>query len=574
MAEHDDWTAAEDARLRAALSSLRADVEATPLPDVRFVKARGMARRRRRFLAVGAAAAAAVVVAGTVGYCAARSDDPVLEPVPADRSGTTTAAPSPTTTSSLDQAGALPLLQEWKQALDLKGDARMTTQDPKSSDYRSFECLATVPSGQQLRQEITLDAGGFQGGQTQFAVSAGQDPVTVAEGLTNDISQCQQGPDFHVNRLDETDAGSLYSYTAGDAGSGWFAVVTGASDVTLIQVTDPTPGKSQYSLVQVTALAEIAKERLARYGTTVTPTTSAPSTSGPQAIDEKMVVTGPDPVPSSNLFVAASQWASDALTGGAKTTAGPGALEGSTAIASCETDDQQAGMGGQVGVVSIRTGTGTASYLGRQRVQLDDATDAAVQKAYVTARLTEAKALYAKGCDGPNYTVQSTPGPTDGTFRLDTVFTDGSATLSEWVGVTSQRTPGAVSTVVITAAAETPTRASPSSTACSPWPARSRRRRRRPHGSFDSGPGIPRTARRPPPIRVTAVVNSLRQKLLLQAPCMISRIRSAVADGVLPTLTPAASRASCLAAAVPAEPETMAPAWPMVLPSGAVKPAT
>ena len=41
---------------------------------------------------------------------------------------------------------------------------------------------------------------------------------------------------------------------------------------------------------------------------------------------------------------------------------------------------------------------------------------------------------------------------------------------------------------------------------------------------------------------------------------MISRISSAVADGVLPTLTPAASRASCLAAAVPDEPDTMAPA--------------
>ena len=54
----------------------------------------------------------------------------------------------------------------------------------------------------------------------------------------------------------------------------------------------------------------------------------------------------------------------------------------------------------------------------------------------------------------------------------------------------------------------------------------------------------------------------------------ISRIRSAVSDGVLPTFTPTASRASFLAAAVPEEPDTMAPAWPMVLPSGAVKPAT
>src|SRR5690625_5714670 len=57
-------------------------------------------------------------------------------------------------------------------------------------------------------------------------------------------------------------------------------------------------------------------------------------------------------------------------------------------------------------------------------------------------------------------------------------------------------------------------------------------------------------------------------------PDMISRIRSAVSVGGLATLTPAASRASFFAWAVPEEPETMAPAWPMVLPSGAVKPAT
>ena len=54
---------------------------------------------------------------------------------------------------------------------------------------------------------------------------------------------------------------------------------------------------------------------------------------------------------------------------------------------------------------------------------------------------------------------------------------------------------------------------------------------------------------------------------------MTSRMSRAVSLGVLPTLTPAASRASFLASAVPAEPEMIAPAWPMVLPTGAVKPA-
>ena len=54
----------------------------------------------------------------------------------------------------------------------------------------------------------------------------------------------------------------------------------------------------------------------------------------------------------------------------------------------------------------------------------------------------------------------------------------------------------------------------------------------------------------------------------------ISRISWAVSDGVLPTFTPTASRASFFACAVPEEPDTIAPAWPIVLPSGAVKPAT
>src|SRR4051794_28522091 len=56
-------------------------------------------------------------------------------------------------------------------------------------------------------------------------------------------------------------------------------------------------------------------------------------------------------------------------------------------------------------------------------------------------------------------------------------------------------------------------------------------------------------------------------------PPITAAISRAVSLGVLPTWTPTASSASCLAAAVPAEPDTIAPACPIVLPSGAVKPA-
>src|SRR6476661_470714 len=79
-------------------------------------------------------------------------------------------------------------------------------------------------------------------------------------------------------------------------------------------------------------------------------------------------------------------------------------------------------------------------------------------------------------------------------------------------------------------------------------------------------PGDPRAGHR-------AAGRPLRCSWRRQPPT-ISRISFAVSEGVLPTRTPAASRASFLAWAVPAEPDTMAPAWPIVLPSGAVNPAT
>src|SRR5690606_17516426 len=43
--------------------------------------------------------------------------------------------------------------------------------------------------------------------------------------------------------------------------------------------------------------------------------------------------------------------------------------------------------------------------------------------------------------------------------------------------------------------------------------------------------------------------------------------------GLRPTLAPASRRASIFAWAVPLPPETMAPAWPIFLPGGAVTPA-
>ena len=49
--------------------------------------------------------------------------------------------------------------------------------------------------------------------------------------------------------------------------------------------------------------------------------------------------------------------------------------------------------------------------------------------------------------------------------------------------------------------------------------------------------------------------------------------RFATSVGVVPTSMPRASSASFFPAAVPEEPEMIAPAWPIVLPGGAEKPA-
>ena len=65
----------------------------------------------------------------------------------------------------------------------------------------------------------------------------------------------------------------------------------------------------------------------------------------------------------------------------------------------------------------------------------------------------------------------------------------------------------------------------------------------------------------------------MRERRSLYSPFTTSTMRVPASVGFWPTFTPAACSASCLAAAVPLPPDTMAPAWPIFLPGGAVTPA-
>ncbi|WP_406832023.1 hypothetical protein ABEG17_04135 [Pedococcus sp. KACC 23699] len=454
-ADPEDWTARDDEQLRGALATLRHDVDALPLPDVRFVRARGVRRRRQRALALTAAAAAAAVVVGAVGF-SQLGRDTTLPVTPATRSSSPAPTATPTATATDDplaEPGLLPLARDWERTLDLPAGSATVTKVTKGG---GVECGDTL--GAPTRQDAMTQASSpVSGGATYWLTDV---PQAAANTLIQGVGTCQNGPSFTV-KSEYVGAYAVFSYSTPEAGSGWFAVVPGRQGVALLQVIDPAfndVASGGFTVKEVSALAELTRQRLDRYGAgSGSASPSAPSTApaiGPtgstRALSQDMPVSGPQPAPVSPLFVAASQWRSPALSGSVATSAGQGALEGSTTVASCETDEQQAGIGGRVGVVSVKAGTGPAGYIGRQRVQLDESSAGEVQQSYVAARLAEAKALFAKGCRVGNGTVSSTAGPSEGTYRLETVLTDGTAPFTEWVGVTAQRTPGAVSTIVIT----------------------------------------------------------------------------------------------------------------------------
>lgn len=96
----DLWTTGDDDLVRGALMSLRADVDAIPLPEPAFVRARGDAHRRRLLLASAAGVAAAVIVVGALGFRGLAREDASPPPLPASPTPTLSVTDSPTGTPS------------------------------------------------------------------------------------------------------------------------------------------------------------------------------------------------------------------------------------------------------------------------------------------------------------------------------------------------------------------------------------------------------------------------------------------------------------------------------------------
>ncbi|NYG07513.1 hypothetical protein BJ986_002000 [Phycicoccus badiiscoriae] len=450
MADHDDWTADDDARLRAALSSLRTEVESAPLPDARFVRARGRVLRRRRFLAVGAAAAAAAVVAGTIGYAAWNPAGDIVH-LPAGRTTstapvtTTSPGPSPNTSFSLDKPGILPLAEEWETSLKLPAHSVQIVQ--ATTLEGGVECAD--PMGKPTAQQSVTQAGSPVSAAATYWQTGG-DKAKVSS-LEQAVLTCQAGPGFTV-KSESVGGYALYSYSAGAAGSGWFAVVPGDDGVELLQLIDPAHPDVRsggFMKDELVALSELAQMRLGVYATGPLPTELTSPTGGSTKASEKMmIVSGPDPLPPSSLFVPASQWRNPLFGKGAGTILGQSADIGDIGVF-CETKDFLSGFGGELGVAEISRGPGDATVIGHQRVRVDQSADPALAKDSVNAQLQQERALLAKGCTESDGTVTATRGPTEGTYLL-TKRANGGATRTDyrWVGVTAMATPGAWTTVV------------------------------------------------------------------------------------------------------------------------------
>ena len=86
----------------------------------------------------------------------------------------------------------------------------------------------------------------------------------------------------------------------------------------------------------------------------------------------------------------------------------------------------------------------------------------------------------------------------------------------------------------------------------------------------------PRFTSLPPWFAPLPSEHSVRRRVAVAAETQPFRTSTAIwaaSVGEVPTRTPLASSASFFACAVPDEPEMIAPAWPICLPGGAVKPA-
>lgn len=429
MTRHDDpsWGPEDDELVRAALMSLMDDMSDRPLPEPESIRARAegrgtgevtdlaVHRSRRRSFAFLAGAAAAAVVATTAGLYVANQSP--------DRPVATSSTQEETTSSSSAAASRLTMLSAgtWSAVLDRPVEST-TTDEPEGQT-----CFEPTDDASWTRGAPELADGSVPAGQWIGLPRSDSEPLTRAVDAA--LERCGDLTTADRTRGTLTDGASYRGWLMADADGTrtWRVEVTDGDGLSFLRV--PVSGTDERAPEDIRrlALAVIGEADLTREtstsqtsqtsGATATATTTAPSPAttlipppeptGTSTSDPSGTGTGTgtgttappsssssspptDDVIDSARFVPAPRWASQALTGGAATTAGPLHLEGSPPyIEACITSELEA----PVAATGIRSGPGDDNYFARQYIALSSDPDAV---------RSELLAGYSSGtCPGP-----------------------------------------------------------------------------------------------------------------------------------------------------------------------------
>lgn len=430
MARHDDpsWGPEDDELVRTALMSLMDDVSTQPLPEPEAIRARAegrgtdggssvadlaLHRSRRRSFAFLAGAAAAAVVATTAGLYVANQSP--------DRPVATSTTQQDTTSSSTTPASRLTMLSASTWAAVLDRPVESTTTD--APDGRS--CFEPTDDASWSRGAPELPDGSVPAGQWIGTPRSGSGPPTQAVDAA--LERCDELTTTDRTRGTLTDGASYRGWLMETPGGGrtWRIEVTDGHGLSFLRVPAQGADAPAPEDIRQLALAVIGEIDLTREtstseatatDTTATDTTTTPSpattlipplpettttttddateTGGTSTTDapssSSSSTTSTDAVIDSARFVPADRWASQALTGGAATTAGPLHLEGAPPyIEACITTELDA----PVAATGIRSGPGDDNYFARQYIAVSSDPDAV---------RSELLAGYSSGsCPGP-----------------------------------------------------------------------------------------------------------------------------------------------------------------------------
>lgn len=441
MDEQQQWTPADDDAVRGALGLLRRDVESLPLADVRFVKARGVARRRRTLVVGAASAAAAVTAVSFIGYNSLESNQGLDNRPSGSTSVTNTSGP---TTPVAAAPGPLPVSTEWQRALDITETVLIT--DLRSGEGVFADCPVSAPGTQFATGSVHAESTGLDASQAVYRATSPDAGNAAAAAAVSQLVGCQS-PGMKLTV--EADAAwpkvfSTVTVTADDQRShGWYVMAHHGALTSLIGVFESGTATPNHPLAQIQALALVAQQRLVQEVEGTSPTSTAAADAAVGASGD-MPVEGTRPLLSSDLFVAASQWSSPGLSAGHGANAVTTDFEGSAQVFTCDADQSMdmtpdAGRFGLVAVADESTG----SILGKQRIRLTASPAAA--KAEVQRLVAGVKA-----CPLTNTEVSVTGSPKHpGYFKIVSGL-GSDQQLVEWVAVTENTgTSEAVSTLVL-----------------------------------------------------------------------------------------------------------------------------